>query len=187
MQFSYDEVRRIHRLEKASTKPVELSPDFYTELAEFLVKERAAYMQSLKTFSVAKTRNFTNLKKMVEEIFALRSKKILGRALVASRTNEASDENLAIPERKMFRNLLSELERHNRLLGQLFAADGKKAKESIKGIDNTGVRILTDIPAFVGADMSEYGPYAKDQTVELPCKVAKLLVAKKFAKHEESG
>lgn len=185
MELSYDEIRRIHRLEKSTSRLVELEPAFYTDLSEFISREKAIYMQSLKEFSVAKTRNFTNLKKMVEEIFAMRGKKILSRALAASRTNEALEENLTAPEKKFYKNILAELNAHNRLLEQLFSSDSGRPAGGERAIDALSVKMLSDIPPFVGADMKDYGPFAKEQVVELPGKVAKLLISKKLGAADE--
>ena len=68
MDLSFDEIRRIHRLEKNTSQLVEVEKEFYNELHAFLQKEKQAYLESLKDFSVSDTRRFSNLKKMVEEI-----------------------------------------------------------------------------------------------------------------------
>lgn len=181
MELSYDEVRRIHRLEKGGTKLVEVVPEFYNELNAFLRDERKNYLESLKTFSIPKARNFTNLKKMVEEIFSLRAKKVVERALIASRTNEISLENMALQERDVFNSLLAALNKHNSLLEGLFA-DAGAIKEKRGGGEPgmASVKILADIPSFVGTDMKEYGPFSANQTVALPGKIAKLLSARKL-------
>lgn len=184
MELSYDEVRRIHRLEKASSKLVELDKDFYNDLNDFLSTERTNYMDSLKSFSVTNMRSFTNLKRMVEEIFAMRSRKILSRALVGSRTKESSEEGLTLQEAKLFKSILSELEKHNTVLNSMFT-EGTTKTEKKSQLQTQKIKISKDIPAFVGADMKEYGPFTKDQTIELPNKIAKLLVSRKFGKIEE--
>jgi hypothetical protein len=42
------------------------------------------------------------------------------------------------------------------------------------------IRILSEIPSFVGTDMKEYGPYKPEQVVELPQKIAQLFVSRKL-------
>jgi len=37
------------------------------------------------------------------------------------------------------------------------------------------------VPAFVGADMKEYGPFRKGQLIELPAETAEILLARKLA------
>ncbi len=179
MELSYDEVRRIHRLEKNQSKLVEVDQEFYSELREFIGVEKKEYLDSLKDLSSTKARDFTNLKKMVEEIFAVREKKIMGKALVASRTGDAGEEHMATQEKKLFRELLSLLERHGKLLSGVFSDDGKGG-DSGKDLNTVSVEVLSEIPAFVGSDMKEYGPFSKGETAKLPVKIAKLLGAKKL-------
>ena len=181
MTISYDEIRRIHRLEKNSSKLVEVEQEFYNELHSFIVQEKASYLESLRDFSSSKARDFSNLKKMVEEIFSLRGKKILNKALAASHTKDADEAHMATQEKALFRELLSLLEKHNALLEGIFSDISSSAGgEPNKDLNTLSVEILSEIPAFVGADMKEYGPFGKGVVVSLPLKVAKLLSARKL-------
>src|SRR3989338_3030786 len=99
-KVDYDEIRRIHRLEKSSTQLAELAENFYSELADFISAEKKRYLDSLKSLSSSKARDFTNLKRLVEEIFSLREKKMLNKALISLRTDEVLEQNLTLPEKK---------------------------------------------------------------------------------------
>src|SRR3989344_3187624 len=178
MDLNYDEIRRIHRLEKNSSKLVEVDLEFYSELRDFLGGEKQEYFDSLKDLSSTKARDFTNLKKMVEEIFAMREKKLLNKVLVASRTGDRGEEHMASQEKRLFGELLVLLEKHNRLLNGIFS-DGE-SEGSGKDLNTLSVEILSDIPVFVGGDMNEYGPFRKGNVVAIPHKIAKLLSAKKL-------
>ena len=184
MALSYDEIRRIHRLEKNSSQLVKVEPEFYTELHAFLVTEKQSYLKSLKNFSVSNSRDFTNLKRMVEEIFSMREKKILNKALVAARTEDYGEENLAMPETKMFRKSLNILKDYRKMLAEMFDAEMQGDKSS-KDLNNLSVRILSDIPAFIGSDMKEYGPYSKGDVIELPLHIGKLLGSRNLCKMEQ--
>jgi len=145
-----------------------------------LGNEKKAYLDSLNDLSSTKARDFTNLKKMVEEIFAMREKKILNSSLVASRTDEVNEENMALQEKKMFQEILNSLRKHNKILEEIFSDNGEKqAKE--KDLNNLSVEILSDISGFVGTDMKEYGPFEKGSVINLPAKIAKLLSKRKLA------
>ena len=52
--------------------------------------------------------------------------------------------------------------------------------EHDKDLNNLSVKVLSDIPEFVGTDMKEYGPFKKGEVVTLPLKISKLLSDKKF-------
>jgi len=179
MELSYDEIRRIHRLERNSSKLVQVDSEFYNSLSEFLSAEKKDYLDSLKDFSSAKTRDFSNLKKMVEEIFSMRVKKILNAVLVASRTSEIDDSRMATQEKKMFKEIFSIMKKHTDLVDGVFASKAGSSKEG-KDLNNLSVRVLSDIPEFIGTDMNEYGPYKKGEVVDLPLKIMKLLSEKKF-------
>ena len=179
MALSYDEIRRIHRLEKNSSRLVEVEQEFYNDLHLFLLQEKSEYLDSLRDFSSTKSRDLSNLRQMVEEIFSLREKKLLNRALVASRTKDVDETHLAVQEKELLSSMLSLLKSHGTLLDSLFS-DSSSIGQSGKDLNTLSVQILSQIPAFVGADMKEYGPFEKGAVVSLPLKIAKLLSARKL-------
>src|SRR3989344_1995994 len=119
MELSYDEIRRIHRIEKNSSRLVEVNQEFYSEVDNFVALEKETYLKSVKNFSSASARDFLNLKKMVEEIFSMREKKILNYALGASRTKDAGEDHMALQEKKLFRSLVELLETHEAVIEAL--------------------------------------------------------------------
>ncbi|MEW6294863.1 MAG: hypothetical protein AB1467_01035 [Candidatus Diapherotrites archaeon] len=186
MELNYDEIRRIYRLEKNTSKLSELEEEFLGELSEFIKEEKNSYMNSLKEMNFSKDRDFINLKKMIEEIFSLREKKILNLALIASRTDEPSEERMFLQEKKLYRELLKILKKNKEGLNEIFLGNGTKKieEEKEKQQNMVSLKILNEVPSFVGTDMKEYGPYKKGQTVELPQKIAKLFIARKIGKKE---
>ncbi len=179
MDLTYDEIRRIYRLEKNTSKLVEVQEDFFDSLTNFILEEKQNYLNSMKELDFAKARSFTNLKKMVEEILSLREKKILNKALISSKTSEPNDELMAAEEKKIFNLILKILESHNSFIDSVFVGkENKSAKE--KALNMVSVKILSDIPSFIGTDMKEYGPFKKTETVKLPAKIAKLFVSRKI-------
>ena len=179
MEISYDEIRRIYRLEKNTSKLVEIEDDFFDSLNDFIKEQKAEYLKSLKDFSVSKARDFTNLKKMVEEIFSLREKKLLNYALVASRTGEMPSQRMPVQEKKTFDKMVAILETHKDLLNGIFNS-AQQPKNKGKDLNKVSVRILKDIQSFVGSDMKEYGPFKKDATVSISYKIANLLISRKL-------
>lgn len=179
LEINYDEIRRIYRLEKSTLQLVEVEDDFYDSLNDFIAEQKEEYIKSLKDFSLAKARDFTNMKKMVEEIFSLREKKILNKALSTSRTGETSKQNMCAQEKKTFSELLKILEKHRALLNEIFESDGKKTSKK-QSEDTVKVKVLKEVPSFVGGDMKEYGPFSAGQKVSLPNKIATLLKSRKL-------
>ncbi len=179
MIVSYDEIRRIYRLEKNTNKLVDVEDDFFDSLNEFMLEEKKRYLDGLRNLSSSKARDFSNLKKMVEEIFLIREKKLLNKALICSRTGELSEGRLANQEKKTLDAMLRVLESHRAFLGEVFSDGKSKEKEDL---GNVNIVLLKDVPSFIGADMKEYGPFEKDSEIELPSKIANLLVSRKLAR-----
>ena len=179
LNVSYDELRRIYRLEKNTSKLVEVDDDFFEKLNAFMKSEKEEYLKSLRDISTSKARNFSNLKKMVQEIFALREKKLLNRALVASRTGDVALQKVSSEEKVTFIELLKLMALHRKSLAELF--DGEPQSFSIAEASSGELfSVLRDVPAFVGTDMKEYGPFSRGEVVPLPQKIAELLLSRKL-------
>jgi hypothetical protein len=175
MRLDYDELRRIHRLEKNTSKLVEVEDDFIDSLKIFVEEEKKKYLASLKNFSSSDAREFTNLKRIVDDIFQMREKKILNKSLISAHTNDYDDTNMAKEEKETFKKIFKVLSEHREIFRFLF---GETTQVSS---DLTKLTILQEVPTFVGTDMKEYGPYSEGQEVELPLKVAKLFITRKIA------
>ena len=176
MKIDYDELRRIQRLEKNTSGLVDVEDDFIDSIEKFVKEQKKAYLASLKDFSSSEAREFTNLKRIIEEIFLLREKKLLNKALIASHTDETGLKKAAKQEKETFKRLLKILTEHDGFCTEMFGE--KREKKSSK----SRLEMLKDVPTFVGTDMKEYGPFSKGDKVELPDKVAKLFISRKLAK-----
>ncbi len=177
MKIDFDELRRIHRLEKNTSKLVDVGEDFIDSLEGFIEEEKKKYLESLKNFSSSEARAFTNLKRIVEEIFLMREKKILNKALIAAHTKDSNLESMASQEKEFYKKMLKLLEDYSAGCTVLFGEKEKK-KTLVE------VEIMKDVPTFVGTDMKEYGPFKEGEIVDVPEKVAKLFVARKIAKQK---
>ncbi len=176
MEINYDEIRRIYRLEKNTAKLSEVSEDFYISLADYLKKSKQEYLSKLDDLSSKDTKKFLNTKKMIEEIFLLRMRKIINKALLFVLTDDEQHLNLSMEERKLFKDLVNILKKHKSLEKQIFNGDASSNKNLVS------LEILTDVPAFIGSDMQEYGPYKKNEKIKVDSKVAAILLERKLAK-----
>lgn len=178
MSLTYDDIRRIYRLEKNSVDLVNTGPNFDDQLAELVSKERENYLDSIKKASFSKAKDFSNLKKLIEEIFQMREKKLLNKALLTTRIEDYTKTNLTDAEIETFDKLLKVLTGHRKRIEFLF---DEHAETQDKSLNNLAVRIIKEVPSFIGADMKEYGPYSQPQEIILPSKVGNLLVEKGLA------
>ncbi len=175
MKIDFDELRRIHRLEKNTSKLVEVDDDFIESLEKFVEEEKKKYLSSLKNFSSSDVREFTNLKRVIEEIFLMREKKLLNKALIAAHTKDINMDKMAKEEADTYKKMLKLLNDHNNIYSSLF---GERQKEETELVT---INIIKEVPTFVGTDMQEYGPFSSGQKVDVPSKIAKLLVLRKIA------
>ena len=224
MAFDYEEMRRIYRLEKATSRLVEVPDDFFYQVHDLIERERKAYLDSLQDLNTTKARDFSNLKKLVEELFSIREKKLLNTVLVSTRLQEIDDAHMSKEEKELFYVLFGSLNTHRSLTQKVLDANREfistktislppkisieqksemkreekipKEKEIISMQVNSSssatatasvsaqrIRILSEIPSFVGTDMKEYGPYKPEQVVELPQKIAQLFVSRKLGEN----
>ncbi len=181
MPLSYEDLRRIYRLEKSTSKLVNVDDDFYNALYEFLENEKKRYLESLKDFSDADVKAFANLKRMVQELLSLREKKLLNMALLASRLESYEIPKIPPVEKEMFQNILKILEKHNKLLDEVFSPTLKEKKIKSDDLKILKIKICADIPKFLGQDMKEYGPFKNNDVIQLPYNIANILIEKKLA------
>lgn len=213
MALDFEEMRRIYRLEKSTARLVEIPDDFFTQLHGLIEEERKKYFDSLQDLNATRARDFGNLKKLIDEWFLVREKKLLNTVLVAAQMGEKDLSHMAGEEKQMFTLVYDALTAHREISKKVLDANGgfspivspriettpivERKKEIITApIDvappaytptpsalsdsPTNIRILSEIPSFVGTDLKEYGPYKVGQVVELPPKIAQLFISRKL-------
>jgi DNA replication factor GINS len=139
------------------------------------------FFESVKTFIENKSRlsegeedswEVENAKHLLEDILKARELKLLV-ASVGMASNREAPENMLPEERKFLEAVAGMIKdfRSRRL---------ELSKEEPENRSN--VAFLEDLPAFVGTDMKEYGPFRKGDMASLPEDVANLLVEKSAAR-----
>ncbi len=180
MDLSFEKLRGIHRLEKESKTLIHLEPDFYDRLKEFLEEERKKLKEAFDSFDFATLLRLKNLLQIVDEIVSMRLEKVVRLALIHL-NDDTEPENLVGWEKELYqrtRELL--LEYYEKVRQDLAGREEKREKEEEEK-NVVIVRILQDIPAFVGADFKEYGPYSRGEEVPLPKEVADILILRGLA------
>lgn len=211
MAIDFEEMRRIYRLEKSTARLVEVPDDFFTQLHGLVNEERTKYFDSLKDLNATRARDFGNLKKLIDEWFVVREKKLLNTVLVSAQLEEKDTSHLAAEEKIIFHSLYEVLRSHRSKTKSVLEANGdfvpvatpiverplsilapteetriapapaeSPAYPSSSSTESLPVRILSEIPSFVGTDLKEYGPYKAGQVVELPSKIAQLFISRKL-------
>lgn len=248
MAIDFEEMRRIYRLEKSTARLVDVPDDFFTLVHELIDEERKKYFDSLKDLNTTRARDFGNLKKLVDEWFVVREKKLLNAVLMAARLEEMDNTHMSAEEKKMVAQVYSALMEHRAITKQVLDANGEFVAIGIPSVPQapspmnerldslrhitpesppvekimetvppshafasspahstssssgsssaahssshpqpagnfSPVKIISDIPSFVGTDLKEYGPYKPGDVVELPEKIAQLFLSRKLGEN----
>jgi len=189
--MDYETLRNIHRAEKGKSRLSEIPEDFYEQLRALIRETMKKYEE---TKDIGDLRNFENVVRVARDVFYTRQQKIIMKAFRNVRTKEF-DDNGMVPEEKDFYKKLVELIKNNADLFESMVLNGEGKEENTveekpveeqetkteKDLNIVMVRILKNIPRFVGSDLNEYGPYEPNQIVKLPKQEADFLVSKNLA------
>ncbi len=177
MKLSYELIRKIHRQEKDSPNLVKIEDDFFNELPEFIETEKSKLTDIKKSLDDRIVRNINNIKTMLDDIIYSREKKILNKAILKTKNGEDDLKNMTLEEQKIYYKLVNLLYNYQQLVKSSFE---EKITEEIQ--KNIKLKILQDIPKFIGTDMKEYGPYSKDEEIEIIESIAKIFIKKNIGK-----
>lgn len=159
--ITFELIRKIQREEQRIPKLTKLPKGFYDSVRAYLERKRGASNRKAAL-------EMKNVERLVEDIFNRRERKIFNLALIAARTN-IPPENLTEEEREFFEKTVSIVKsRRAQLLDPLLMREPA---------EQTGLVIFKeDVPAFVGADMKNYGPFNKGDIAKLPDENKKVLL-----------
>ena len=191
--LSFEELREVHRKERASPGILSLEQDFWKNVAEYINSKMGKYeeLSSSKSRFTDKVlskfeRELRNAARVIVEFYALRERKILLLAWSEVATDEKTDTRPLTPEEKEFFSRMVSVMKGARteVLDRALAGERSKVKKE-KSEEESGklkVDVLEDVQEFMGTDLNLYGPYSAGDLVELPEKYAKLLLDKGKAK-----
>lgn len=185
--ITYETIRAVHRAEKEDSLQ-ELPKNFFESVKNWLT-----HKQNQK--DTASLLELENAKKLVEDIINRRERKIVLAALRTLR-GEMPPRNLTDSEQKFFDEIVNSLKsfRQNtseQILGYERIIEDKieSAKSSMDDLKNLQsrpngkmlVKVLIEVPRFVGSDMQYYGPLKIGDVLSLPNEVADILISRKAA------
>lgn len=180
MPLDFEELRRLHRQEKSSQQLADLGEDFLAELKAYLAEKKAEYLESVEKGS-SSAEDFLNIQRMAKELLEIREKKIIKKAFHAAMSSEDEHEPaLYGEEKKLFCSICKIVSDYRKYLDSIFVSEAK-SRDKEKHLNTISVQIIEDVPAFVGTNMKEFGPFKKDQIVELPADTAEILISRKLA------
>lgn len=205
--ITYESLYELLRREKYRPELQKLDSDFYKNAMNYL-KEKQAILDSQETREsifaangVEKTKTqLRNIQKILKEIYEKREAKVIQLALFNSRSSSlVFNESSLLPEEQAIfgsvRDVLSRF-REGILFNILSSTPPSLPVQKEKPLKTTDeinkvepsiprIRILAELPEFVGPDMNVYGPFEQGQVVGLPKEVSDILVMNSQAEETE--
>jgi len=172
-EINYKTLRKIQQMEKNSPMLTKIDSDFYTALSRYLKyldnrleKESSSQKQKLLKDEIQST------KKIVTNIYEQREKKILLAAISKARRGNPELKNLVAAEKNLFDSILKMMIQSRRELLNKKSQEKEKTVESEKESEkqenaNSIVRVVQDIPEFIGTDTKKYN-LKRGDVVSLP-------------------
>jgi len=179
-EISYRYLREIHQKEKNSPLICKIEDDFYQKLNEYFENLENEY-NSIEDKDSPKAKllreEIDNMKRIAENIYEQREKKIIQAALVKRKGGKPNIENLTSSEKKLFELIVKELKEGYKSI--FYGEEAIEKKEENKE-ENVLVKINQDIPEFVDSDDNRYN-LKKEDVVTLPKEIANALINRKAA------
>ena len=205
ISLTYEKLFDITRREKTTEELQRLDETFFEDVVEYLQGKTAILTKDVQHSLFSKSekeitkKQLDNIKKLITELYSKREQKIVNLAIMKSRTSSNLIDTAALlPEEKIFFNNLVQILNDNKRTILFSLLEGKipdtknNNQESTKKQENNSlqestakIEFLNDVPKFVGKELEHYGPFSKNQVVELPFDVANILVSKGRAKKIE--
>ncbi|MEM5815135.1 MAG: hypothetical protein QXD89_01455 [Candidatus Aenigmatarchaeota archaeon] len=161
--ISFDYLKKILNGEKTSPNLVKIPDNFY-ELVEKYIKGKMSLVKERKDEV-----EIRNIKRVVENIYNLRERKILNFAIMHARIGNRVI-NLTKEEEDLFNKIVCCLKEKRKIIERLNEIiEGKKEFEKL-------IVFKEDFPSFVGIDGQVYGPFKKGDIAKIPEENMKILV-----------
>jgi len=180
--ITFDYIREAYLAEKSENKLTKLPKEFFEKARKYLQLKEELY----KNTGDEKIKyELKSARKMIDDILLLRLKKIIEAVFIFLK-NGALPENLLKEEEEFFYSLIDLVKKMKKSLFEEQKEVVKEIKEESKKVPKkTKIKILFDIPQFVGPNGLTYGPFKKGEIIEVDEEIVSFLVDNGFALKEE--
>ncbi len=186
--FKY--LREIQKKERSSAGLCKLDAGFYGSVSDYVLRKKRIKDRG-KELSFREKKEIENIWPVVKSIYDTRETKIVNGALKAARTGMKMS-NILPSEKELFEDVRGRIGDARRGLESVLSS-GRKAHAPDEGEDEKGpepdnlsqIRIVEDIPEFVGEDLKTYGPWKTGETATCPKNFADIFI--KNGKAEDVG
>ncbi len=147
-------IEEILRKEREEIKLQKLPPNFYSESMEYIKKLKNDINQKEGFEKKLLQRELKSFKAMFSELINLRINKVI----------DLRDQNFTPDEEKVFKEISELIKKYKKTLSE------ETVPRTLK------VKLEKDLPVIIGPDLKTYGPFRKDEEVELPVEMGILLI-----------
>jgi DNA replication factor GINS len=198
--ITYETLYEILRREKGREELSKLDQNFYRDTLTYLI-EKQAILDKSQTDMFAKeehkktTMLIENVKKLVQEIYTIRERKVLLMAHDSVKVREKiiDTESMLPQEKTVYDHVVQSLvQERKQTLNRVLNLESPEIKEKqiieekpkdLKINPSSGqlIRFVKEVPKFMGTDLQVYGPYKAEDMAKLPTDIAQLLIKKEKA------
>jgi len=182
-EISYKSLRRIQQIEKNQPMLSKIPPGFYEGVLDFVIDlEERLEKESSNQKKIILENEIENIKKITDNIYEHREKKIVLSAISRVRGGNPDTSNMISSEKKLFDSLVSFLLKNReetfKKAGETQKVEKKETEPELKKEEpaeetenkdnnNPVVKVNETLPEFIGTDEKKY--YLKrDDVLSLP-------------------
>lgn len=180
----YNKLYEAWKKERENIEIQMLPRDFYGKLADYMkkMKEENRMLDEKTTKARLMQREFTNVKKMADELIQLRYRKTFRKTINGKIVPR---ESLTNEEEKFIEEISPLAESYQAVVKEILRGRLSHVKRKEKPKKKL-VRFLHEIPAIIGADMKTYGPFKPENIATLPSENARILIKQGVAVEVEA-
>ena len=178
--ITYETIREVERMER--NEELEKLPQGFFEAVNSWMNMKKSKTDASSLIEVE------NAKKSIDRIIASRMKKIVLGALLTTMKAKLPPANLTDSEREFFDDMVNVLKKYKgdmneKIIGLDEVVEEKiqDVRKSIEDLKTKKLKMLTDMPQFVGGDMKTYGPLKQGDELMVPEEIAKILLSRNAA------
>ncbi len=202
-------LRELQKQERTTKELEKLDTDFYKQVANYMEKKMGLDLKDNADF--ASKRDLDHTKIIIKDILNRRERKVINLAMLNARGN-ILPQNILPEEKELFEKITTGVKKYRSTLEFIFYDENDEKnttekKETTKDTtpkqeprdkdtksnddnkqqqdtDTIKITILDNVPQFMAADGKSYGPFKKDDIVNIPTTAATLLIKIKKAKQD---
>ena len=192
-------LRDLQKKERASRELEKLDSDFYRQVSDYMEKKTGLDLKDNLDFAARRDLEHTRI--IIKDILNRRERKVINLAVLNARGNIVP-KNILPEEKDLFNKIQSAVTDYRSNFDSIFYENGVETEDKIeqkkpekekqedtktKNTDdnNSRLRTIDTIPAFIADDGNSYGPFEKDQEIDIPPAAAEILIKIKKAEQLE--